>query len=163
MDLLDTLLGHDQAASEELLSIARGLGESSLDQEVDIGHRTLRATFDHMIWNIEAWSDQLVGHPVRGRPGQGETTGAQLSRRLRAAYRGFADAARSIRDRGAWDELWTDRSCSPPVQRSYSATVGHVITHSMHHRAQILFMLRLLGVSRLPEGDVLGWARGLAE
>jgi uncharacterized damage-inducible protein DinB len=29
----------------------------------------------------------------------------------------------------------------------------------MHHRAQVLHMLRRLGVSGLPEGDVLSWER----
>jgi uncharacterized damage-inducible protein DinB len=35
--------------------------------------------------------------------------------------------------------------------------IAHVITHSMHHRAQLIFMLRELGVEDLPEGDVLSW------
>jgi uncharacterized damage-inducible protein DinB len=27
----------------------------------------------------------------------------------------------------------------------------------MHHRAQVLYMLRQLGLTELPEGDVLSW------
>jgi uncharacterized damage-inducible protein DinB len=29
----------------------------------------------------------------------------------------------------------------------------------MHHRAQVLFMLRLSGVTDLPEGDVFSWEK----
>jgi hypothetical protein len=38
--------------------------------------------------------------------------------------------------------------------------IVHVITHSMHHRARLLYMLRRLGPANLPEGDVLSWASG---
>jgi uncharacterized damage-inducible protein DinB len=35
----------------------------------------------------------------------------------------------------------------------------HVHTHSMHHRAQCLNMLRHLGVSPLPQSSVTDWSR----
>ncbi len=35
--------------------------------------------------------------------------------------------------------------------------ITHILTHSMHHRAQVLYMLRRVGVVDLPEGDVLSW------
>nr|WP_274378933.1 hypothetical protein [Deinococcus cavernae] len=31
------------------------------------------------------------------------------------------------------------------------------MTHSMHHRAQLIHMLRHLNVADVPEGDVLSW------
>ncbi|RIK30032.1 MAG: damage-inducible protein DinB, partial [Chloroflexi bacterium] len=34
-----------------------------------------------------------------------------------------------------------------------------VLTHDMHHRAHLLLMLAHLGLSNLPEGDLLGWER----
>jgi uncharacterized damage-inducible protein DinB len=39
----------------------------------------------------------------------------------------------------------------------YGGGIAYVITHSMHHRAQLLYMLRRLGIEGLPEGDVLSW------
>jgi uncharacterized damage-inducible protein DinB len=36
---------------------------------------------------------------------------------------------------------------------------AHVLTHSMHHRAQVLYVLRQLGPTGLPEGDGLSWER----
>jgi len=54
MDLLDRLLGHDQWATDQLLELSRNLTDEQLDQSFDIGHRTLRATFEHMIFNVPA-------------------------------------------------------------------------------------------------------------
>jgi uncharacterized damage-inducible protein DinB len=39
----------------------------------------------------------------------------------------------------------------------YRGGIAHVITHSMHHQAQLLYMLHWLGIEGLPERDVLSW------
>src|SRR5688572_16657515 len=49
MDLLDRLLGHDHWTTARLLELSRDLTDAHLDQPIDIGHQTLRETFDHMI------------------------------------------------------------------------------------------------------------------
>ena len=52
------------------------------------------------------------------------------------------------------------RNCSMPgpgTQGRGGGGIAHIITHSMHHGAQLLYMLRRLGVQGLPEGDVLSW------
>jgi hypothetical protein len=36
--------------------IGKDLTDAQLDQEFDIGHRTLRQTFDHMILNVDFWA-----------------------------------------------------------------------------------------------------------
>lgn len=33
----------------------------------------------------------------------------------------------------------------------------HIATHNMHHRGQLLYMLRRSGLSEVPEGDALSW------
>lgn len=43
MDLLDRLLGHDAWTTHQLLRRAESLNEEQLDQDFDIGHRTVRA------------------------------------------------------------------------------------------------------------------------
>ncbi len=43
------------------------------------------------------------------------------------------------------------------------SVIAHLITHSMHHRAQVMYILEQLGVENVIEGDALGWegqARG---
>jgi hypothetical protein len=65
MDLLDRLVGHDHWATAGLLELTRNLTDAQLDQPFDIGHRTLRATFEHMILNVEFWTTLMAEQPVK--------------------------------------------------------------------------------------------------
>ena len=152
MNLLDRLLAHDVWTTRKLLLLCQPLCDEQLDREFDIAHRTVRATLVHIIYNLEAWSDCLAGRSIRQESGQSV---AELLRRLDRAAGEFAELAQAVAEREAWDERWVDPHDGQ--ERSYGGTIAHVITHSMHHRAQLLYMLRLLGVGGLPEGDVLSW------
>jgi hypothetical protein len=77
--------------------------------------------------------------------------------RLDCAASDLAQLARSVAQRGGWDERWIDHLDEPPQEKTYGGGIAHVITHSMHHRAQLLYILRRLGLAGLPEGDVLSW------
>jgi uncharacterized damage-inducible protein DinB len=61
MDLLDRLLGHDAWTTRQLLLLAQQLSDEELDFDLDIGHRTVRATFSHIIRNMESWSSGMGG------------------------------------------------------------------------------------------------------
>lgn len=158
MDLLERLLGHDAWTTDRLLDIAGALSDEELDREFDIALRSLRATFRHVIRNMEAWSDLMNGVPIRP---DGGVSADELKERLRRAAKDLAEVSRAVAARDGWDERWTDPEEDPPVERSYGGSIAHVITHSMHHRGQIIFMLRRLGVEDVPEGDVLSWERSL--
>jgi len=154
MDLLDRLLQHDAWTTRQLLEICGPLSDEQLDREFDIGHRTLRGTLDHVVWNMEVWLSLMAGvEPSRER----DRSVAGMLQRLCVAAERLAKVARSVADRGAWDETWLDHLDDPPREKTYGGGIAHVITHSMHHRAQLLYMLRLTGVSELPEGDVFSW------
>jgi uncharacterized damage-inducible protein DinB len=71
----------------------------------------------------------------------------------------LSNVAHDVAKRDGWDETWLDVLDDPPARKTYGGAIAHVITHSMHHRAQLLWMLRHLGVRGLPEGDVLSWER----
>jgi uncharacterized damage-inducible protein DinB len=53
--------------------------------------------------------------------------------------------------------LWTDVLMESPMQKSFGGAIGHVITHNMHHRAEVLHIMKRLGMQDLPEGDLMGW------
>jgi uncharacterized damage-inducible protein DinB len=135
------------------------LSDEQLDHEFDIGHRTIRATLDHIIRNVEVWSSLMAGDVFDRRP---DRTVVGMTERLAAAAARLRKTARQVADRDAWDETWRDHLDDPPREKSYGAGIAHVITHSMHHRAQVLYMLRLSGVSPLPEGDVFSCENQLA-
>ncbi len=159
MDLLDRLLGHDAWTTRQLLLRCRDLTDEQLDREFDIGHRTVRATLLHVIRNVEVWSDLMNGRPVAGDQGtrRQDRSVAALITRLDRAADDLARLARAVAQRGGWDERWVDTLDRPPTEKTYGGAIAHVITHSMHHRAQLLYMLRRLGLEGLPEGDVLSW------
>lgn len=158
MDLLDRLLGHDAWTTRRLIALCASLSDGQLDREFDIGHQSVRATLVHIVVNMEVWSTMMAGEPVQqptlldSRPEV-----SALAARLDVAAARLANVARSVATRDAWDELWLDVLDDPPATKSYGGAIAHVITHSMHHRAQLLYMLRQLGHTDLPEGDVLSW------
>jgi uncharacterized damage-inducible protein DinB len=156
MDLLDRLLGHDAWTTRQLLALAGGLSDEHLDQEFDMGHKTIRKTFDHIVWNIECWTDLMKARAVRSRP-DSEPTLASLLRRHEAASTELLAFAREITDQSRLDEEFLDSLDKPPKEKSLGGAIVHLATHGMHHRAQLLYMLRRLGVAGLPEGDVLSW------
>lgn len=157
MQLLDLLLGHDHDATAELLARCADLTPAQLDQPFDAGHGSLRATLDHLIYNIEAWGDDIRGvAPVKRPRG---TSLAELVQRHEAAYADLAAAARTLQAEGRLEELWSETGVEQPIQRAYGATILHVITHSMHHRAEIQHMLHRVGLPDVPEGDLIAWSQ----
>jgi len=164
MDLLDRLLGHDAWTTRSLLLRMRELSDEQLDREFDMSHRSVRATADHLVFNMEVWSALMEGQrpeTSRGSSPDDRSVPALISR-LDAAESQLATIARAVAERGAWDELWIDMLDEPPTRKSYGGAIAHVITHSMHHRAQLLWMLKELDLEDLPEGDVLSWEQQLA-
>jgi uncharacterized damage-inducible protein DinB len=155
MDMLERFLGHDFAATQELLHLCLDLTDEEMDREFDAGWRTLRRTFDHMISNIETWTDLMMERPTR--EGSDKTSARELLERLEESYADFATFARQIEREGRLDELWMDVLDEPPEQKSYGGAIGHVITHNMHHRAEVQHMMHRLGMKDVPEGDLMGW------
>jgi uncharacterized damage-inducible protein DinB len=159
VNLVDRLLAHDAWTTRQLLQRCRHLDDVALDREFDIGLRTLRATFHHLIDNMEVWTglmDGSLGPADRGRP-PGDRSVAGMLARLDAAALRLRALTNDIAARNAWDEEWTDTFDDPPNRKSFGGAIGHVITHSMHHRAQIIHMMRRSGIPDVPEGDVLSW------
>ena len=154
MDLLDRFLGHDAWTTRQLLDICLTLSDDQLDREFDIGHRTLRRTLDHVIHNMEVWSSLMAEQPFDRATNQ---TIVGMIRRLDLAAERLKYVSRRVTDADGWDDLWQDHLDAPPQRKTFGAGIAHVITHSMHHRAQLLYMLRLTGVTKLPEGDVFSW------
>lgn len=162
MDLLDRLLGHDAWTTRQLLLLCEPLSDEDLDRQFDISHGSLRAIFAHVVRNVEAWANLLDGKPMEGRgtPPPAWSIGEMIERLDRGSEH-LAQVARSIAERDAWDETWIDPAEDPPMERSYGGTIAHVITHSMHHRAQLLYLMRLVGIEDRPEGDVLSWENAI--
>lgn len=154
MDLLDRLLGHDSWSTRQLLLACQTLSDELLDREFEIDHRSLRATFEHMIANLETWTDLICECPVSERSGR---TVTQLLQRHSIISREFAQVARTIARDQRYDDCFIDTLDDPPRRKTFGGAIGHVITHNMHHRAQLMFLMEKMGINEHIEGDLLTW------
>jgi uncharacterized damage-inducible protein DinB len=154
MDLLDRLLAHDSWTTGQLLLACETLPDALLDKEFDIDHKTLRETFAHMIANMEVWTDLLYKRPVQYKTGDAIP---ELLARLSAVSRDFADLARQIAREGRFDDCFVDSLDDPPQKKTFGGAIGHVLTHDMHHRAQVMYLMEKVGIKEHIEGDLLSW------
>ena len=158
MDILDRLLGHDAWTTRQLLLRCRELTDAQLDRPFDIGDRSLRKTFQHIIGIMEVWTDLMAGRPVREASiREGAPSMDKLLDHLSLAAKDLAEVSRRILNEGRLDQMLLDTREEPPVAKPLGGSMVHVITHSMHHRAQALYLMEQLGLKDLPEGDALGW------
>lgn len=157
MDLLDRLLAHDVWTTRQLLRHAAHLSDADLDRRFDVDNRTLRECFLHIIGAMEIWTDRLHERPERTYDAAEKPSIDALLARLGAAGREFAAFARTVARENRWNDVFRDpvRDTAPPL--TFGGTIAHLITHSMHHRAQVMYMLEQLGVRDHAEGDVLTW------
>ena len=160
MTVLERLLAHDAWTTRQLLLRCKELPEEQMSRRFDIGDKDLRETFHHVIAVMETYTDFLRGQTL-SEPYRSETSIEGMLKRLTIVAKDFADLALKVEREDAADELIT--SPRNRSKRSRGAVIAHAITHGMHHRAQILYIMEQLGVQEVIEGDVLGWesvARG---
>jgi uncharacterized damage-inducible protein DinB len=159
VDLLDRFLGHDAGTTRELLELSRDLTDEQLDRPLGIDHGTLRADLTHLVEVMEAWTDMMLGQPIRfeERPRDSRPSIDVLRERFESVALDFAALARQVQSEGRFDDTFVD--VWQRRRKTLGAGIVHVITHSMAHRAHILAMLDRLGATNLPEGDALGWER----
>ena len=161
VDILERFLGHDHWTTNQLIEQSKVLTQQQLEHRFDLGHGTVLATLEHIVDNMETWVDLMNGGQFRtlADPQQRWSTLAGLQSRLDVAAAELATLAMRVQREQRSDDLWTDVLDKPPTQKSFGGAIVHIITHSMHHRAQLIHMLKRLGVQDVLEGDALGWER----
>jgi uncharacterized damage-inducible protein DinB len=158
MTILDRLLGHDAWTTRQLLLRCRELNDEQMHRRFDIGDRTLFDTFVHLIECMEIHIDRMRGRAERVLA-ETDSIDGWLTRQS-AAAKELAQLTTRVERECTADEMWGDGDGG---RMSLGGGIAHLLTHSMHHRAQILYILDQLGVPDVIEGDALGWegqARG---
>lgn len=166
MNLLDRLLEHDRWTTRQVFIVCRTLTLEQLQKPFELGQGTIDETLRHMIRNVQVWTDLMRTRPVQPREPITRAGIEELAALFEVIYTDFAEYARRLQADDRLDELYLDVLDEPPTPKSFGGTIAHVITHNMHHRAELLHMLGRFGVPNLPEGDVLVWemlARGQEE
>ena len=139
------------SARAQLVDWVRAQPADVYVREFPIGLRSIRATFVHLAATEWNYANRLAG--VDYGPGDNPFTvdaypaldalvdawqrQSQVTRRALAA---MGDASRSIE--------YVSRSFSPPMKTETTAggIAGQLLFHEVHHRAQVMAMLRQCGV-----------------
>ena len=152
MNLLERMLEHDRWTTARFLEVSRGVTDEQFVQPFDIGHRTLRATFGHMIAAVGFWTTAMAGPPEAMR--EDERSLAVLIDEHERSYAAFADLARRIHDANRLDETFVDWYGWP---KTFGGTILNVALHNERHRGEVLHILQRLDVRGLPDGDPQEW------
>lgn len=143
--------------TRKVLAAAAGLSDAQLDRPFEMGLGTLRKSFCHLLGAETWWHTNWTAGPAGAFPSADEPASvAEFSRRL--------DEAWSARDRfvGGLSEGHLARAVTVKprpdltLQFPLGVTLVQLCGHATHHRAQILNMLRHVGVQ--PPGlDLITW------
>jgi|TARA_R110002073_G_scaffold147687_1_gene300435 uncharacterized damage-inducible protein DinB len=147
------MIAHDRWANGLMYDACRALSEEQFHQRFEMGEGSLHDNLVHNLGAMRGWTDVLNEVPNRDRLEEGRYTLEEIVALHESVTADFEKAAY----RQGFDVMiHRDRG-----ERSYTFPVGgilsHVMTHSMHHRAQCLNMLRHLGVKELPMSSVMEW------
>ena len=147
------LLAHDRWANQQLYTACEVLSSDQFTQSFDMGCGSLRNNLVHNLGAMRGWTDVLDEVESRPRLEEGQHSLADI----RAMHDPIADDFERAALRRPFDTVVTRERAG----NTYTFTVGgiltHVTTHSMHHRAQCLNMLRQLGITELPMSSAMEW------
>jgi uncharacterized damage-inducible protein DinB len=158
MDHVDTLrecFRHHDWARDKVLGLARGLGDGPLDRPFEMGPGSLRATLRHLYGAARFWYARWQGAEPTPFPHARELGGVD---EIREAERALATARNALLDGASSMDLRrvieVERETGT-LRFPLGGLMLHVCNHGIHHRAQVLNMLRHLGVHPLPGLDHL--------
>ena len=147
------LLAHDRWANNQLYAACQALSQEQFTQPFPMGTGSLRNNLVHNLSATRGWTDVLNESPARERLAEDAYTLEQI----RGMHDEICDAFEAAALKRPFDTIINRQR----GDESYTFTVGgiltHVTTHSMHHRAQCLNMLRQLGIETLPMSSVMEW------
>jgi uncharacterized damage-inducible protein DinB len=174
-DLIRRLHQHRMWVNGQLLDAVQNLNEKQLRQPMAIGQGSVWKTLTHLLAAEFVWLEALDGNEnpllpgdVPGKlPGNQETGGAiasldELRSRWRALDERWHDYLAHLTDESL-DEVVYKISTSSGLGKRYGTRRGdvllHVCTHAQYTTAQLVNMLRQLGVTSLPDVMLITLAR----
>ena len=153
MDLLDRLLGHDRWATVMVLERSSGLTDAQLDQPFDVGHGSLRATLDHLVYVNGFWPALMNREPAPPKH-ERPLSIPELTERFERNHAAFAALARRIHAEGRTEETFPDHHgdlCTLGI------TILQLPLHNARHRAEAQHILPRLGVTEVWDWDPQEW------
>jgi uncharacterized damage-inducible protein DinB len=154
-DPLQILLRHNLWATRQMIDAAATLSEEQFHQRFEMGPGSVHDTLVHMLGAMRVWGDLLAGREQRPRLEQqgARRTAGELHALLKEISADLSVSAVAHPLEGTVVRKREDKSYT----LTRGAVLMQVLTHGMHHRAQILNMLRRLGVTQSPASSVAEW------
>ncbi len=157
--LVGRLVRGHLARVRELLAAAASLPADALERPLRPGfvcvwfegeEASAAVMAERLVFTLEVWVAAMAGQPFPER-GHG-----RLAERFERVAPAFERIARSIHDRGAWDDAFVDALCEPPQSFTYGGVLAH-ITHFGAIRTHALAgVLAELG-AEVSVGDPAEW------
>ncbi len=158
--LLGTLQGHNTWATRAIIDRSEALSEAQFHQCFQIGPGSIHNTLLHIIAAMQRWTDRLLVRTLRPSLDAPDArySPAQLGALLDEAQSELGRAIATLSSAGRLQEplevVWEGRL----YRFSGVTAIAHVLTHGVHHRAQIVNMFRQLGLAPLGlDLDVVEW------
>jgi AraC family transcriptional regulator len=147
------------ARVRELLEAAAGLPAEALERPLRPGfvvvwfegeEASAAVMAERLVFTLEVWVAAMAGEafPEPGRRG--------LLDRLDRAAPAFERIARSVSDRGAWDDAFVDALCEPPQSFTYGGVLAHVTHYGAIRTHALAGVLAELG-AEVSVGDPAEW------
>lgn len=150
--LISIMLESNAWATGVLLESCGGLSPEQFHRRFEIGPGSIHDTLRHVIGAMLRWADRIGGTPLRPsiEVPEKRSSIAELREALKLAVQDLRATVDRVSAAGAWHE--TIEFTIPDVTTyrfSRAAALVHVVTHGVHHRAQVMNMRRQLGLPSL--------------
>ncbi len=158
--MLTRLMDHNVYATRLLLECCESLAdEMYYDQQFEIGLSTIHATMAHIVHCMERWNERIGEHKVSDKQHQHKErhTPVELIDQLNRADKNLRQVVATLECENRFEEMMQFHiaETGQTYQFTRGTAVIHVLTHGVHHRAQVLNMLRQAGVKDLPDLDAI--------
>jgi AraC family transcriptional regulator len=162
-DLAERMVSHHLARVRELLAAAATLPREALERPLRPGfvavwfegeEASAALMAERLVHTLEVWLAAILGRPLP------PAAGGELLARLDRAAPAFERFARTVRDRGAWDDAFVDALCEPPQSFTYGGVLSHVLSYGAVRREALAAVLAELGATVASSGDPIEWEAG---
>ena len=147
------LIAHDRWANQHLYTACQTLTPDQLNQPFEMGTGSLHNNLVHILGAMQGWTDVLNETDFRPRLEENTYALDQIIELCDPISAAFEQAALAISFSDILTPSWNDK----PYTFTAGGILTHVMTHSMHHRAQCYNMLRQLGIENQPMSSVMEW------
>lgn len=147
------LLAHDRWANANLYDTCAKLTQDQFTQPFEMGCGSLRNNLVHNLGAMRSWTDVLNEFPARERL---EESSFSLTE-IRELHDGVCNAFEQAALRRPFGVVIKRERGGKEYTFTVGGIIAHVMTHSMHHRAQCLNMLRQFGIEEQPMSSVMEW------